>query len=53
VPGDKLDRPSLDAALKGVHTAYGLVHLRITGVRNRSVVVEAGEFEPLRQVIRV
>ncbi|MEX0865720.1 MAG: NAD(P)H-binding protein [Pirellulales bacterium] len=27
VQGDVLDRPSLDAALKGVHTAYYLVHL--------------------------
>jgi uncharacterized protein YbjT (DUF2867 family) len=27
VPGDVLDRPSLDRALQGVHTAYYLVHL--------------------------
>jgi uncharacterized protein YbjT (DUF2867 family) len=27
VPGDVLDRPSLDEALRGVHTAYYLVHL--------------------------
>jgi uncharacterized protein YbjT (DUF2867 family) len=27
VKGDVLDRPSLDAALRGVHTAYYLVHL--------------------------
>ena len=27
VQGDVLDRPALDAALKGVHTAYYLVHL--------------------------
>jgi uncharacterized protein YbjT (DUF2867 family) len=27
VPGDVLDRPSMDDALRGVHTAYYLVHL--------------------------
>ncbi len=27
VQGDVLDRPTLDAALKGVHTAYYLIHL--------------------------
>ena len=27
MPGDVLDRPSLDRALQGVHTAYYLVHL--------------------------
>src|ERR1700761_5614370 len=27
VRGDVLDRPSLDVALRGVHTAYYLVHL--------------------------